>query len=99
MTPKPDEPVLDVNVDEYSLNGKVLGKTATDISAIDMDSLRVLPLESELMRIWSAEREKSLKNNQPADEFDIAKLHVDDNLSYGDFLKHLRQCTLQAIQI
>ena len=82
MTPKPD-----VNVDEYSLNGTVLGKTATDISAIDIDSLRVLPLESELMRIWSAEREKSLKNNQPADEFDIAKLHVDDNLSFGDFYK------------
>ena len=69
------------------MNGKIIGNTQEDISAIDIDCLRILPLESELMRIWSAEREKTLKNNQPADEFDIAKLHVDDNLSYGDFYK------------
>ena len=78
---------LDVNAANYALNGKIIGNTQEDISAIDIDCLRILPLESELMRIWSAEREKSLKNNQPADEFDIAKLHVDDNLSYGDFYK------------
>ena len=35
MTPSPYEPVVDVNIDEYSVNGTVLGKTATDISAID----------------------------------------------------------------
>ena len=78
---------LDVNAANYALNGKIIGNTQEDISAIDIDSLRILPLESELMRIWSAKREKSLKNNQPADEFDIATLHVDDNLSYGDFYK------------
>ena len=78
---------LDVNAANYALNGKIIGNTQEDISAIDIGCLRILPLESELMRIWSAEREKSLKYNQPADEFDIAKLHIDDNLSYGDFYK------------
>ena len=34
-TLKEGEILIDVNTEEYSLNGTVLGKTATDISAID----------------------------------------------------------------
>ncbi|WP_139255968.1 hypothetical protein [Fibrobacter sp. UWB12] len=85
MTPKPDEPVVDVNVDEYSLNGTVLGKTAIDISA--NQELLIVPLESELKKKRKNEEEEALKNNQPVDEFGVAKLHVDENLSFDDFYK------------
>lgn len=57
MTPKPDEPVLDVNVDEYSLNGTVLGKTATDISAID--DVYGNPLHNELREIRAKDQENA----------------------------------------
>jgi len=86
MTPKPDEPVLDVNVDEYSLNGKVLGKTATDISAFD-DGFDT-PLHKEVSKIHAKDQEEALRNNRDA-YFTNAKLHVDENLSYGDFYKSL----------
>ena len=85
MTPKPDEPVLDVNVDEYSLNGMVLGKTATDISAID--SLLIEPLYKELQKTREHEQIEVLKIHQSADLAGKIKLHVDENLSYGDFYK------------
>ncbi|MBO4784001.1 MAG: hypothetical protein J5521_04590, partial [Lachnospiraceae bacterium] len=87
MTPKSGEPVLDVGVDEYSLNGKVLGKTATDISAID--DVIDKPLYKEICASRAKAQEESLKNNQPADDFFSAKLHVDEKLSYGDFYKSL----------
>ena len=85
MTPKPDEPVVDVNVDEYSLNGTVLGKTATDISAIDdfIDK----PLHKEVCRVRTKFQEDALRRGESGDGFDFAKLHVDGNLSYGDFYK------------
>ena len=85
MTPKPDEPVLDVNVDEYSLNGMVLGKTATDISAFD--SLLIEPLYKELQKTREQEQIEVLKTQQSADLAGKIKLHVDENLSYGDFYK------------
>ena len=87
MTPKPDEPVLDVNVDEYSLNGKVLGKTATDISAID--SLLIEPLYKEVRKTREREQLETLKKNKFAVAPGFAKLHVDKNLTYGDFYKSL----------
>ena len=87
MTPKPDEPVVDVNVDEYSLNGTVLGKTATDISAID--SLLIEPLYKELRKTREREQIEELKTQQVADRPGKIKLHVDENLSYEDFYKSL----------
>lgn len=87
MTPSPDEPVVDVNVDEYSLNGTVLGKTATDISAID--SLLIEPLYKELRKTREHEQIEELKTQQVADRPGKIKLHVDENLSYGDFYKSL----------
>jgi len=85
MTPSPDEPVVDVNVDEYSLNGTVLGKTATDISAID--SLLIEPIYKELRKTREQEQIEVLKTQQSADLAGKIKLHVDENLSYGDFYK------------
>ena len=85
MTPKPDEPVLDVNVDEYSLNGTVLGKTATDISAID--SLLIEPLYKEVCEVHAKYLEEALGTQETI--LFKAKLHVDENLSYGDFYKSL----------
>ena len=87
MSPKPYEPVVDVNVDEYSLNGTVLGKTATDISAID--SLLIEPLYKELRKTRAHEQIEELKTQQVADRPGKIKLHVDENLSYGDFYKSL----------
>ena len=85
MTPKPDEPVLDVNVDEYSLNGTVLGKTATDISAID--SLLIEPLYKEVCEVHAKYLEEALGTQETI--LLKAKLHVDENLSYEDFYKSL----------
>ena len=85
MTPKPDEPVLDVNVDEYSLNGMVLGKTATDISAID--SLLIEPLYKEVCEVHAKYLEEALGTQETI--LLKAKLHIDENLSYGDFYKSL----------
>ena len=86
MTPGPNEPVLDVNVDEYSLNGTVVGKTATDILA--SEDLLIKPLEEELKKIQTIQIEQALRDSQPFDwEASTAKLHVDENLSYSDFYK------------
>jgi hypothetical protein len=85
MTPKTGEVVLDINAEEFSLNGKVLGKTATDISA--GDDLLIESLDNELRRIRDLEQEEALKKNQPPDENVIAKVHIDEELSYGIFYK------------
>ena len=85
MTPKLFEPVLDVSLDEYSVNGNVVGKTAADISA--NEDLLIEPLDNELQKVRKSELNEALKNNQPADEVVVAKLHVDGNLSFGDFFK------------
>lgn len=85
MTPNSNEPVLDVSLDEYSLNGNVIGKTATDISA--NQELLIEPLESVLNKKRKIELEKASKNKQPSDEIVVAKLHVDENLLFDDFYK------------
>ena len=63
MTPKTGEVVLDINAEEFSLNGKVLGKTTTDISA--SDDLLIESLDKELKRIRGLEQEEALKNGKP----------------------------------
>ena len=63
----------------------VLGKTATDISAID--SLLIEPLYKELQKTREYEQIEVLKIHQSADLAGKIKLHVDENLSYGDFYK------------
>ena len=85
MTPKTGVVVLDINAGEFSLNGKVLGKTATDISA--SDDLLIESLDNELKKIRQIEQEEALKDNQPADEKVIAKVHINENLSYDVFYK------------
>jgi hypothetical protein len=84
-TLKEGEILLDVNTEEYSLNGTVLGKTATDISAIDdfIDK----PFHKEVCRVRTKFQEDALRRGESGDGFDFAKLHVDGNLSYGDFYK------------
>ena len=86
MTPKQGEIVIDVNNDEYSLNGTVIGKTATDIS--NNDDLLIEPLDNELKEIRRVEQEEALRKGIPADESN-ARLHVDENLSYDVFYKVL----------
>lgn len=84
-TLKEGEILLDINTEEYSLNGHVIGKTATDISAIDdfIDK----PLHKEICRVRTKFQEDALRRGESGDGFDFAKLHVDGNLSYGDFYK------------
>ena len=84
MTPKPGEIVVDVNVNEYSLNGTVIGKTAADIS--NNDDLLIEPLNNELQKIIRLETEEALRKGVPADE-SKEKLHVDENLPYIGFYK------------
>ncbi len=86
MTPSPNEPVVDVGIDEYSVNGTVVGKTATDILA--SEDLLIKPLEEELKKIQTIQIEQALRDSQPFDwETSTAKLHVDENLSFDDFYK------------
>ena len=84
MTPKQGGIVIDVNNDEYLLNGTVIGKTDTDISNSD-DSL-IEPLDNELKEIRRVEQEEALRKGIPADESN-AKFHVDENISYDVFYK------------
>ena len=84
MTPKQGGIVIDVNNDEYSLNGTVIGKTDTDIS--NSDDLLIEPLDNELKEIRRVEQEEALRKGIPADESN-ARLHIDENLSYDVFYK------------
>lgn len=85
MTPKQGGIVIDVNNDEYSLNGNVIGKTATDIS--NSDDLLIEPLDNELKEIRRVEQEEALRKGIPADELSKARLHIDENISYDVFYK------------
>lgn len=85
MTPKPGEIVVDVNVNEYSLNGTVIGKTAADISNND---LLIESLVDEFQKIQMVEAKETLRKGIPADE-SKARIHIDENLPYGDFYKVL----------
>ena len=84
MTPKQGGIVIDVNIDEYSLNGTVIGKTATDIS--NNEDLLIMPLDNELQEIRRVEQEEALRKGIPADESN-ASLHIDENLSYDVLYK------------
>lgn len=84
MTPKQGGIVIDVNNDEYSLNGTVIGKTATDIS--NNDDLLILPLDNQLKAMRRAYQKEALRKGIPADESN-ARLHIDENLSYDVFYK------------
>ena len=84
MTPKQGEVVIDVNTEEYSLNGTVIGKTATDI--LNNEDLLIMPLDNELQEIRRVEQEEALRKGIPADESN-ARLHIDENLSYDVFYK------------
>ena len=77
LTPKQGEIVLDVRTDNYFLNGKVLGKTAVDFTVVDEYSSDKLEQINDALAKISA--------NQTA----IAKLHIDENLVYGDFYRSL----------
>ena len=85
MTPKQGEVVIDVNIDEYSLNGTVLGKTATDIS--NNEDLLIVPLDNELKEVRRVEQEEALRKGIPADESSNVRFHIDENLSYDVFYK------------
>ena len=85
MTPKPGEIVVDVNVNVYSLNGTVIGKTAADISNND---LLIESLVDKLQKIRMVEAKEALRKGIPADE-SKARIHIDENLPYGDFYKVL----------
>lgn len=87
-TLKEGEILLDINTEEYSLNGNVIGKTATDISAFDDIFGGLLddnPLHNKLCDSRATFQEEALRRGEPADVAGFAKLHVDDNLSYGAF--------------
>ena len=87
-TLKEGEILLDINTEEYSLNGLVIGKTATDISAFDDIFGGLLddnPLHNKLCDTRATFQEEALRRGEPADVAGFAKLHVDDNLSYGAF--------------
>ncbi len=84
-TLKEGEILLDINTEEYSLNGHVIGKTATDIS--NSDDLLIKPLDNELKKIRSVEQEEALRKGIPADESSNARFHFDENLSYDVFYK------------
>ena len=85
LTPKPGEIVLEVSIDEYSLNGKVLGKTSADI--LNVDDLLITPINNELRKIRNVEQEKALRKGVSADEGPEVRFHIDDNLSYDAFYK------------
>ena len=75
MTPKPGEIVLDVNVDDYSLNGIVLGKTGMDI--LSVNDLLITSLYNEIQKIRQTQNNVVQK----------VKFHVDEKLSFSAFYK------------
>ena len=75
MTPKPGEIVLDVNVDDYSLNGNVLGKTGMDI--LSVNDLLITSLYNEIQKIRQTQNNVVQK----------VKFHVDEKLSFNAFYK------------
>ena len=84
MTPKPNEIVIDVNVNEYSVNGIVIGKTSADIS--NNSDLLIEPLNKNLKEIRNVEQGNALRKKVLAVDTK-AKVHIDENLSYDVFYK------------
>jgi hypothetical protein len=79
LTPKKGEVVLDVRIDNYSLNGKVIGKTAVDFTEIDESSSDQLEQISDTLA----------KIKPSANQTSMAKLHINENLPYGVFYRSL----------
>ena len=79
LTPKKGEVVLDVRIDNYSLNDKVIGKTAVDFTEIDESSSDQLEQISDTLA----------KIKPSANQTSMAKLHINENLPYGVFYKSL----------
>ena len=75
LSPKQGEVVLDVNTDEYTLNGKVIGKTVADEPK--NEGLLIKSLSSEL---------KILRKQTTIEK---VKFHFDENLSYNEFYRIL----------
>jgi len=94
MTPKQGEVVLDVGVDVYSLNGKVLGKTATDFSDDDVlvDSFNIElkkmreNLGDEVLQMLTTENDP-VKRTQIRNDYPLVKIHYDSNVPYDVFYK------------
>ncbi|MBR6450742.1 MAG: hypothetical protein IKS96_12545 [Fibrobacter sp.] len=84
MTPNPGEIVVDVNIEEYSLNGNVVGKTAADIS--NNGNLLIKRFDDELKKIRQNKFNESIKKGLPFEETKV-KIHLNDNLTYDDFYK------------
>lgn len=84
MTSKPGEIVVDVGIEEYSLNGNVIGKTVADIS--NNGSLLIKRFDDELKKI----RQNKLNETVKKGLFSVGtlvKIHLNDNLTYDDFYK------------
>jgi hypothetical protein len=75
LSPKQGEVVLDANTDEYSLNGKVIGKTVADEPK--NEGLLIKSLSSEL---------NALRKQTTIEK---VKFHFDDNLSYNEFYRFI----------
>ena len=86
MTPKSGEIVIEANTNDYSLNGVIIGKTATDVS--NNADLLIKPFDTELKKVWLNQKKEPLKNNQHFKDVKV-KIHIDDNLTYEDFIKFL----------
>ena len=59
MTSKPGEIVVDVGIEEYSLNGNVIGKTVADIS--NNGSLLIKRFDDELKKIRQNKLNETVK--------------------------------------
>lgn len=87
MTPKPGEIVLDVNVEKYSLNGMVLGKTGMDISSVD--DLLINSIYDEVNRIRKIEQDEAIEKKQLTIYVSNVRCRFDENLSYDVFYKSI----------
>jgi hypothetical protein len=85
MTPKSDEPVLDVNIDEYSLNGNVLGKTQDVFLS---DDIRIVPLDSEFEKMRPQFYEKNVN----------LRIRFSEDVYYSVFYKILMTAAFWGIQ-
>lgn len=94
MTAHPGEIVLDVTPDNYSLNGKVLGSTASDFAD---DDLSVDRIDEEVKRIQENLSDEVLqmlngvedpvKRQQITSDYPLVKIHYDNSVTYDVFYK------------
>ncbi|WP_405339092.1 hypothetical protein [Fibrobacter sp.] len=94
LTANPGEIVLDVRADNYSLNGRVLGRTASDFSD---DDLLIEHFDKELKKAQENLGEEVLqmltgvenpvKRQQIFNDYPLVKIHYDNNVTYDVFYK------------